>query len=82
METLELKSAKAMGEKEFEELTEHSKSITNEKIEKSLNYDELTKAEQKAVVRVFGQSPGLFRHLPHLWIYGSQLQMDDEGIPA
>ena len=49
METLELKSAKAMGEKEFEELTEHSKSITNEKIEKSLNYDELTKAEQKAV---------------------------------
>ena len=49
MEILELKSAKAMGEKEFEELTEHSKSITNEKIEKSLNYDELTKAEQKAV---------------------------------
>ena len=49
METLELKSAKAMGEKEFEELTEHSKNITNEKIEKSLNYDELTKAEQKAV---------------------------------
>ena len=49
METLELKNAKAIGEKEFEELTEHSKSITNEKIEKSLNYDELTKEEKKAV---------------------------------
>ena len=49
METLELKKGNTLGEKEFEELTEHSKSITNEKIEKSLNYDELSKEEKKAV---------------------------------
>ena len=48
MEGLELKVAKKLEEKKVEELVD-TKEITEEKIEKSLNYDELSAEEKKAV---------------------------------
>ena len=48
MEKLELKVEKKVEEKEVESLV-NAKEVTNEKIEKSLNYDELSEAEKKAI---------------------------------
>ena len=49
MANIELKTVKKIDDKEVELLTKDVDSVTDEKIEKSLNYDELTKEEQKAV---------------------------------
>ena len=49
MEGLELKVEKKIDEKEVEALTANVNKVTNEKIEKSLNYDELSKEEKKAI---------------------------------
>ena len=49
MEGLELKVAKKIDEKEAEALTANVSKVTDEKIEKSLNYDELSKEEKKAI---------------------------------
>lgn len=46
---MELKVENKLSVKEAEILTENANKITNEKIEKSLNYDELSKEEQQAV---------------------------------
>ena len=48
MEKLELKVEKKVEEKQVESLV-NAKEVTNEKIEKSLNYDELSEAEKKAI---------------------------------
>ena len=47
-EELEIKVEK-IDDNKVQELTKDVKQITNEKIEKSLNYDELTEEEKKAV---------------------------------
>ena len=49
MANIELKTVKKIDDKEVELLTKDVDNVTDEKIEKSLNYDELTKEEQKAV---------------------------------
>ena len=49
MEGLELKVAKKIDEKEAEALTANVSKVTDEKIEKSLNYEELSKEEKKAI---------------------------------
>ncbi len=49
MEGLELKVEKKIDEKEVEALTANVNKVTDEKIEKSLNYDELSKEEKKAI---------------------------------
>ena len=49
MANIELKTVKKIDDKEVELLTKDVDSVTDEKIEKSLNYNELTKEEQKAV---------------------------------
>ena len=46
---MELKVENKLSTETVEKLTENPKKITEEKIEKSLNYDELSKEEQKAV---------------------------------
>lgn len=49
MSNLELKVEKKIEEKEVDEIVKGSNQITNEKIEKSLNYDALTEQEKKAI---------------------------------
>ena len=49
MNGLELKLESAKAEKEVEGLVNSSEKVTDEKIEQSLNYDLLTKEEQKAI---------------------------------
>ena len=46
---MELKVENKLTKEEAQKLTNNVSNITNEKIEKSLNYDELSKAEKKAV---------------------------------
>lgn len=46
---LELKVENKLKEEEVKALTENAKEITNEKIERSLNYDELPNSEKEAV---------------------------------
>ena len=46
---MELKVENKLSTETVEKITENPKKITEEKIEKSLNYDELSKEEQKAV---------------------------------
>ena len=46
---MELKVENKISAQTAEKLTENVNKITDEKIEKSLNYDELSKEEQKAV---------------------------------
>lgn len=46
---MELKVENKLTKEEAQKLTNNISNITNEKIEKSLNYDELSKAEKKAV---------------------------------
>ena len=46
---LELKVADKLKEENISNLTQNSKEVTDEKIEKSLNYDELSESEKKAV---------------------------------
>ena len=46
---LELKVEDKLKEKNISNLTQNSKEVTDEKIEKSLNYDELSESEKKAV---------------------------------
>lgn len=46
---MELKVENKLTKEEAQKLTSNVSNITNEKIEKSLNYDELSKAEKKAV---------------------------------
>lgn len=46
---MELKVENKLSTETVEKITENSKKITEEKIEKSLNYDELSKEEKKAV---------------------------------
>lgn len=46
---MELKVENKLSEKQAEKLIESTNEITNEKIEKSLNYDELSKEEKEAV---------------------------------
>ena len=46
---LELKVEDKLKEENISNLTQNSKEVTDEKIEKSLNYDELSEAEKKAV---------------------------------
>ena len=48
MSNLELKVEKAVDEKKIEGLVSE-KEVTEKQIEKSLNYDELSKAEKKAI---------------------------------
>ena len=47
---LELKVEDKLKEENISNLTQNSKEVTDEKIEKSLNYDELSESEKKAVV--------------------------------
>ena len=49
MGNLELKVEKKIEEKEVDEIVKGSNQITNEKIEKSLNYDALTEQEKRAI---------------------------------
>ena len=49
MSALELKVESAKEDKKLNELAESTEKVTEEKIEKSLNYDELTEEEKKAV---------------------------------
>ena len=49
MSNLELKVEKKIEEKEVDEIVKGSNQITNEKIEKSLNYDALTEQEKRAI---------------------------------
>ena len=49
MATLELKKVKKEEEETLNTFATDAKSITNEKIEKSLNYDELSKEDQKSI---------------------------------
>ena len=49
MSALELKVESAKEDKKLNELAESTEKVTEEKIEKSLNYDELTDEEKKAV---------------------------------
>jgi len=49
MNKLELKVENNTKKEEIEKLTKTTQKITNEKIEKSLNYDELTEEEKKAI---------------------------------
>ena len=49
MGNLELKVEKKIEEKEVDEIVKDSNQITNEKIEKSLNYDALTEQEKRAI---------------------------------
>ena len=49
MSALELKVESAKEDKKLNELAESTEKVTEEKIEKSLNYDELTEQEKKAV---------------------------------
>ena len=49
MSNLELKVEKKIEEKEVDEIVKDSSQITNEKIEKSLNYDALTEEEKRAI---------------------------------
>ena len=49
MSSLELKVESAREDKKLNELAESTEKVTEEKIEKSLNYDELTDEEKKAV---------------------------------
>ena len=49
MENVELKVESKTSNEKIEELTKKSAVITDEKIEKSLNYDELTEEEKKAI---------------------------------
>ena len=46
---LELKVENKLKEENISNLTQNSKEVTDEKIEKSLNYDELSESEKKAV---------------------------------
>ena len=46
---LELKVEDKLKEENISNLTQNSKEVTDEKIEKSLNYDELSESEKKAV---------------------------------
>ena len=46
---MELKVEKKLDEKEVAELVTGTEEVTEEKIEESLNYDDLTSAEKKAV---------------------------------
>ena len=48
MEKLELKVEKKVDDKQVESLV-NAKEVTESKIEKSLNYDELSDAEKKAI---------------------------------
>ena len=49
MKEMELKVENKIEDEKVEELTKNVEAITDEKIEKSLNYDELTIEEKKAV---------------------------------
>lgn len=49
MEELELKVSKEANKQEVENLAQETKNVTNEKIEKSLNYDILTQEEKDAI---------------------------------
>ena len=49
MSALELKVENVKEDKKLNEIAESTEKVTEEKIEKSLNYDELTDAEKKAV---------------------------------
>ena len=49
MESIELKVENKISNEKVEELAKKTATITDEKIEKSLNYDELTKEEKKAI---------------------------------
>ena len=49
MSNLELKVEEKVDEKEIEKVVEDNKEVSNEVIEKSLNYDTLTDAEKKAI---------------------------------
>ena len=49
MENIELKTLTKEDKEEFESFAEHSKDISEAKIEKSLNYEELTQEEKDAI---------------------------------
>ena len=49
MEELELKVNKEVNKAEVESLAQESKKVTDEKIEKSLNYDLLSQEEKDAI---------------------------------
>ena len=49
MEELELKVNKELDKAEVESLAQESKKVTDEKIEKSLNYDLLSQEEKDAI---------------------------------
>ena len=49
MENMELKVSKEVKKEEIEELVKEKESVTNEKIEESLNYDALSQEEKDAI---------------------------------